>query len=41
MEISKCTGDEIRFNPIGQVTECSSSFGDIELDSDNDGPWNV
>lgn len=38
VEILKCTGDEIRFNPVEQATECSSSFGDTEFDSDNDGP---
>jgi len=37
VEILKCTGDEIRFNPVEQATECSSSFGDTEFDSDNDG----
>ena len=41
VKILKCTGDEIRFNPVEQATECSSSFGDTEFDSDNDGPWNV
>lgn len=37
VEILKCTGDEIRFNPVEQATECSSSFGDTDFDSDNDG----
>ena len=32
VEILKCTGDEIRFTPLEQDTECSSSFGDTDFD---------
>lgn len=36
VEILDCTGDGIRFNSINHATECSSSFGDTEVDNVDD-----